>query len=128
MGELTMGVSWLAVGVGTFLSFMLGSLWYSKLMFGEKWTAGVGVEMNTGSTQPIPALILQFIGTFLLAWLIGITAANETLLLPVLIAVTICVLLIAACLFAAHSRYAALVEGGFVLVMVAIMIVCHTFL
>ena len=29
MNELTMDVNWLAVGIGTVLSFMLGWLWYS---------------------------------------------------------------------------------------------------
>ncbi len=128
MDELTMGVNWLAVAAGTVVSFMLGGLWYSKMMFGEKWAAGVGVEMGTGATQPVPTLVLQFIGTFLLAWLIGITAANEALLMAVLIAVTVSVLLIAACLFAANSRYAALTEGGFAIAMVFIMIACQAIL
>ncbi len=125
MEELTMGVNWWAVGAGTVLSFMLGSLWYSKMLFGEKWAEAVGVETGDGATQPVPALIVQFIGTFLLAWLIAITAASGTLLLPILIAVTVTALIGAASLFGNNSRYAAIVEGGFVIAMAAIMLACQ---
>ena len=34
MNELVDGVSWLAVGIGAFASFLLGWLWYSPTLFG----------------------------------------------------------------------------------------------
>ena len=43
MSELTSGVSWLAVIVGAIVAFLLGWLWYSPQLFGEKWAAGSGV-------------------------------------------------------------------------------------
>lgn len=36
MGELTTGVSWLAVIIGAIASFVLGWLWYSPKLFGPK--------------------------------------------------------------------------------------------
>jgi hypothetical protein len=36
MNELTYGVSWLAVGAGFVLSFILGWLWYSPKLFGKQ--------------------------------------------------------------------------------------------
>lgn len=125
MGELTSGVNWLAVGIGAVLSFGLGALWFSPMMFGEKWAAGVGVEIGIGSEQPKAALTLQLIGTCLLAWLIGITAASDALMLAILITLTISVLIAAAGLFGGSDRYAALAEGAFPIAMLLIMVLCH---
>ena len=44
MAELTEGVNWLAVGVGTVLSFLLGWLWYSPCYLQDKWMEGVGMK------------------------------------------------------------------------------------
>lgn len=128
MGELTTGVNWLAVGISTFLSFGLGALWYSPVMFGVKWAEGVGVEMGEGSTQPVAALVLQLIGTFLFAWVMGIAAASGLLMLAILIALSTGVLLSASGLFDGNSRYAAVVEGVFVIAMFVIMLICHAVL
>ncbi|MEX0964199.1 MAG: DUF1761 family protein [Pseudohongiellaceae bacterium] len=124
MGELMTGINWLAVGIGTVLSFCLGAMWFSPVMFGQKWAAGVGVKAGEGATQPF-ALLLQFVGTLLLAWLVGIAAANEALLLAALLALTVSLLLGASDLLAGSSRYAAVVEGAFPIVMVVIMVLCH---
>tara|TARA_B110000858_G_scaffold198436_1_gene264965 strand:+ start:10987 stop:11373 length:387 start_codon:yes stop_codon:yes gene_type:complete len=128
MGELTNAVNWLAVGIGAVLSFGLGALWFSPMMFGEKWAAGVGVEIGEGSAQPKAALILQLIGTCLLAWLIGITAASDALMLAILITLTISVLIAAAGLFGGNDRYAAFAEGAFPIAMLVIMVLCHAVL
>ena len=128
MGELTAGVNWLAIGIGTFLSFGLGAMWYSPLMFGVKWAEGVGIEIGKDAKQPVAALVLQLIGTFLFAWLIGIAAAREELLLAMMIALTVGVLLAASDLFGENSRYAAMVEGAFPVTMGIIMVVCQLIL
>ena len=73
MGVLFEGVNWLAVGVSTIICFMLGALWYSPMMFGTKWAEGVKVDIGPEARQPVAALVTQFIGTLLLAWLIGLT-------------------------------------------------------
>ncbi|PCI82150.1 MAG: twitching motility protein PilT [SAR86 cluster bacterium] len=128
MGELTAGVNWMAVGISAILSFGLGALWFSPMMFGEKWAAGVGIEIGGESTQPKAALILQFLGTCLLAWLIGIAAASDALMLASLITLTISVLMIASGLFGGNSRYAAIAEGVFPIAMFLIMMLCHAVL
>ncbi len=125
MESLTTGVSWWAVGISTVLCFMLGGLWYSKLLFGEKWAEGVGVDMQSGNQQPVPALVLQLIGTFLLAWLIALAEAINAYPAAVLIVLTTTVLLIAANLFSEHTLYASLVQGLFVVAMAIIMVLCN---
>ena len=122
MGELTDGVNWLAVGVGTVLSFLLGWLWYSPKMFAKKWIEGINVKPNGSTTPPASAMIMQLLGTFLLAWLVGITAAHNALATIILIVITIIALIIANGIFASKSNYAIATEAGFVAAMAVVMI------
>ena len=57
MGELTEGVNWLAVGVGTVLSFLLGWAWYSPLLFVKKWIEGINVKPNPNAKMPAAAMV-----------------------------------------------------------------------
>ena len=123
MTELTTNVNWLAVIVGFALAFGLGWLWYSPKLFGTKWAEGVGVKVGDSSSMPMTAMALQAIGTFLLAWLVGITAASNALATIILIAVTIMVLMAAGAHFTKKSAYAMWTEVGFVAAMVVVMIV-----
>lgn len=125
METLVTGVSWWAVAVSTVISFMLGGLWYSPRLFGKKWAEGVGIDMSSGSKQPVPALVLQLLGTFLLAWVISLAVAIGAHAAGMLIVVTITVLLIASGLFAENSLYSAMVQGLFVVAMAVIMFVCN---
>lgn len=122
MAELTTNVNWLAVIIGFVLSFLLGWLWYSPKLFGTKWAEGVGVKMGEASKMPMAPMVLQAIGTFLLSWLVGITAANNALATIILIAVTFMVLMAASANFTGKSTYAMWTEVGFVAAMVVLMI------
>ena len=44
--ELFSQMNWLAVLVAAIAYFMLGAIWYSKALFGAKWAALVGINMN----------------------------------------------------------------------------------
>ena len=44
--EIFSQINWLAVLVAAIAYFMLGALWYSKALFGSKWAAVVGLNMN----------------------------------------------------------------------------------
>jgi hypothetical protein len=44
--EIFSQINWLAVLVAAIAYFMLGALWYSKTLFGTKWGAAVGIDMN----------------------------------------------------------------------------------
>ncbi len=70
-------------------------------------------------------LLVQAIGTFLFAWVIGITAAANQLLFVILIILTIVFLFISGGLFSQKSRYTITTEAGFVVAMAVIMIVCQ---
>ena len=122
MVELTAGVNWLAVIIGFVLAFALGWLWYSPRLFGRKWAEGVGLDPSGPETMPVAAMAFQAAGTFLLAWLVGITATHEALFTIILIALTIMMLLAAGGFFTKKSGYAIATEAGFVAAMVVVMI------
>ena len=123
MGEITSGVNWLAGTVGAVAAFLLGWLWYSPKLFGVKWAEGVGVSIDDSSGPSGFAMAAQAIGTFLLAWVVGVTAAADALLTIILIVLTLVVLMVAGGKFSQKSGYAIVTETGFVVVMAAIMIV-----
>ena len=122
MEELTLNVNWLAVVVGFVLSFLLGWLWYSPKLFGAKWAEGIGVELGKAGDMPVIAMVMQAIGTFMLSWLVGITAANDALLTIVLIVLTYAVFQISAGHYAKKSQYAIMTEAGFTVAMAVVMI------
>jgi len=123
MEELIAHVNWTAVIVGAVVSYLLGSLWYSKKLFGPKWAEGAGVSMDETSGVPVAAMVMQAIGTFLLAWVVGITAAANELLTIILIVATVIVLHLASAMFCQKNAYAIRTETGFILTMTVIMIV-----
>jgi len=123
MNELLDGVNWLAVIVGFVVAFIIGAIWYSPKLFGAKLAEGVGVDINESSGPAIMPLVVQAVGTFLLSWLVGITAAANALFTILLIMLTIIVLMVAGGLFSQKSRYAIVTEASYVLVMVVVMII-----
>ena len=123
MEELTNNVNWLAVVVGFAVSFVLGWLWYSPRLFGKKWAEGVGIDMSQTAKMPAGAMIAQALGTFMLAWIVGVTATNDALLTIVLFVLTYIVLQIAGGLFTKKSTGAIAIDAGFILAMAVVMII-----
>lgn len=125
MDAITTGISWWAVGISTIISFFLGGLWYSPVLFGKQWSQGVGVKIGDSSTQPVAGMVLQLTGTFFLAWIIALADAINAWPAAVLIVIALTTLLIASNLFSEHSMAASLIQGLFVVVMALIMVVSN---
>ncbi len=117
------GVNWLAVLVGTAAAYGLGMLWFGPL-FGRVWAAG-SHGITPPATPPLAAMGLQLLGTFLLALVIGITAATDALILALLVILALAVLGLAGALFGQKSTAASLVDGGYGLAMGAVMILAQ---
>ena len=124
MEELLTNMNWTATIVGAVAAFLLGWVWYSPTLFQKKWLEGVGIAPDDNSSMK-HAMFAQIVGTFLLAWVIGITETTNSLSFAVLIALTIAVLIKANGLFSHKSKYAIMVESGFILAMVVVMIIAH---
>ncbi len=122
MNELTTGISWLAVIAGAILSFLLGYFWYSPMLFGPKWAEGSRVQMNTADAMPVGAMVAQGIGLLLMSWFVGVTANNNALLTVILATVAFTVLQFSGNSFSGKSSYARLVDAGYWIGCLVIMI------
>lgn len=123
MDEITLGVNWLAVAVGAFLSFLMGWLWFSPKFLGKPWAAGVGIDIEAADNKPpAAAMVTQLLGTIMLAWLVGITAVTSSLLTLLLVVITFTLLSASQGLFIKKSTAAILIEQGYVVAMAIIMV------
>lgn len=125
MGEITTNVNWIATVVGAVIAFALGWLWYSPKLFGEKWAQGVRISFDDTAAPPLMAMLMQAIATFLLAWVVAVTAVNDALLTIILITLAIVAMVISGGLFAQKNRYAIATEAGYIVAMVVVMIICQ---
>lgn len=125
MGEITNNVNWMAVIIGAVISYGLGWLWYSPKLFGNKWMECQGMSTDDISGPPMTAMIVQAIGTFLLAWVVGVTASNNALLTVFLVILTLVFLMAGGGLYSQKKSNVIAIEVGYVIVMSAIMIVCQ---
>ena len=71
-------VNLVAVLVCSFITFILGALWYSPLLFGKKWAELIGKtseELKQGSNQMtyFMAFVLGFMTNFTLAFVINLS-------------------------------------------------------
>lgn len=72
-------LNWLAVVIAAFSAFVLGSLWYSNILFGKRW-----MKENKLTNEDIAkgnmlktfglAFVLAFIASFFLAMFVGVDA------------------------------------------------------
>jgi len=128
MDEIVANVNWLAVIVGAVLAFLLGWLWYSPVLFGKKWAAGVGVELGSANSMPVGAMVAQIIGTFLLAWLFGVTAKNNALLTIILVVLTLIAFTASSGQYVKKSSAAILIEAGYIVAMAVVLFVVQAIL
>ena len=67
-----MAINYLAVGVCTVVAVVLGGIWYSPKVFGDKWAAHVGqADQKPTPEQRRRAMILFTIGMFLMAFVLA---------------------------------------------------------
>lgn len=125
MADIIANVNWLAVIVGFVVAYGAGWLWYGPL-FGKVWSTGLGISMP--DKMPVMAMAVQAAGTFLLAWVIGVTETTNALALAVLIVATIVVLMIAGGLYSRKSGNVIGIETGYVVAMAVIMVAAQALL
>ncbi len=122
--ELIVNINWLAVCVGAIVAYGLGWLWFSPKMFGNKWMVGVGLTSES-KTSMTHAMITQAVGTFLLAWVLGVTETTDSLAFAILVSLTTATLVKANGFFCGKSKCAIGVEAGYIVAMVIVMISAH---
>ena len=122
MMELTQGVSWLGVIIGAVAAFFVGWLWYSPILFGKKWAAGLGLDLGSASEMPMGAMGAQMLGLLLMSWFVGVTAVSNALLTVILATIAFTVLAYAGGMFAKQNDYVRNVNAGYWIVALVVMI------
>ncbi len=65
-------LNWLAVLVAALAYFALGAVWYSDALYGKQWRAATGQDMGSGGTPDAGPMILNFVGWFIAALVLGL--------------------------------------------------------
>ncbi|HCA91385.1 MAG TPA: DUF1761 domain-containing protein [Alphaproteobacteria bacterium] len=126
MMELTQDVSWIAVIVGAVLAFFAGWAWYSPIGLGNRWAQGLGIDM--GGKPPVTPMMLQGLGLFLLSWFVAVTAASGALMTLLLGALAFVVLGYSGESFAGHTPAVRLINSGYWVLAVVVMILTNAVL
>lgn len=116
-------VNWPAVLLGTVAAYALGMLWFGKL-FGTAWARG-SHGIQPPKSPPVPAMLVQLIGTFLMAWLIGATETQQAIWTALVAILAIASLQLGGGLFSQKSATAALIDGGYVVAAGGLMILAQ---
>ncbi len=122
MEDITANVTWSAVLAGAILSFVVGWLWYSPMLFGKGWAAGSGVRLDSADKMPVGAMLAQAAGLLLMSWFVAVTAARDALATGILATLAFTALAGSGAMFSGKNAYARHVDAGFWLVALAIMI------
>lgn len=118
-------VNWLAVAVGTLVTFLVGWLWYSPKMFLKKWAEGSGVSSEPPEKMPVLSMFFQILALLLLAVVIGITAVANALITAILAILAVAVFTLSNGAWSQKSGYAMGVDFFYVIVSGVLMIVCQ---
>lgn len=73
MGTLFDYINWIAVFVAALAYFMLGAIWYSKLLFAPKWIAYLKIDINDPNAKK--GMGAMFGGSFLLMFISSLAIA-----------------------------------------------------
>jgi 4-hydroxybenzoate polyprenyltransferase len=119
------GMDWLPTVLGAVIAYALGWVWYSPKLFAYRWLDGVGLSVEDMTGPPIAAMAVQALGTFLLAWMIGLAFANAMPALAIVAVGALIVLLASSGLYTQKKWSAIVIEVGYVLVMTAVMVGAH---
>jgi hypothetical protein len=96
-------MNWMAVIVGATLAFGLGMIWFSPVMFGRAWAAG-NHGINPPASLPVTAMLIQGLGTFALALVVGLPDTGGLISTAVLA-------ILAASLLVAGMAFSAKIPG-----------------
>lgn len=118
-------LNWIAVIAGTVVAFLVGWLWYGPKLFGQGWAEGSGVKLNTADKMPVFAMITQLAALLLLALVIGVTATTDALGTAILAILACATFAVSAGAFINKSRYALVVDAGYIVIAGIVMVIAQ---
>jgi hypothetical protein len=120
-------MNWLAIIVGAIAAFGLGMIWFSPVMFGKAWVKG-SHEIRPPASPPVAAMLVQGLGTLVLALVVGLTVAGGLIGTAVLAILAASILTAGMDLFSQKSAAATLIDSGYITAMGALMLLAHAVL
>jgi hypothetical protein len=117
-------LNWLAVILGAAAAFGLGMIWFSPMMFGKAWVEG-SHGIAPPASPPIAALLVQGLGTFALALVLGLTVAGGLIGASLLAILAASLLAAGMDLFSQKSARATVIDSGYIAAMGALMLLAH---
>jgi Protein of unknown function (DUF1761) len=120
-------INWPAVVLGTIAAFVLGMFWFSPKMFGKSWTEG-SHNIQAPDKPPMLAMLVQLLGTFALAFVVGITETNEAIGTAAAAILAVALTVAGMDLFSQKSGRATLVDAGYIVAGGVLMILAQAIL
>lgn len=120
-------LNWAAVIAGTIASFALGMLWFSPKMFGKSWAEG-SHNLQPPASPPIGAMVIQLIGTFVMALMVGLTETTQSIGAAFAGIAAIALIVAGMDLFSQKTGKATAIDAGFVVAMGILMIAAQALL
>lgn len=120
-------MNWSAVALGTIAAFALGMVWFSPKMFGKIWIEG-SHNIQVPDTPPKLAMLVQFLGTFALAFVVGMTETNEAIGTAIVAILAVALIVAGMDLFSQKTGRATLVDAGYVVTGGVLMILAQAVL
>lgn len=117
-------LNWPAIIAGTVAAFALGMIWFSPMLFGKAWSTG-SHNIQPPDSPPIAAMVVQLIGTFAFALMIGMTETYGAIAAALTGIVATALLVAGMDLFSQKSGRATLVDAGYIIAAGALMIVAQ---
>lgn len=117
-------INWPAVALGTIAAFVLGMLWFSPKMFGKSWSEG-SHNIQPPASPPMAAMVVQLIGTFALAFVVGMTETNEAIGTAVIAILAAALLVAGMDLFSQKSGRATVIDAGYIIAGGVLMILAQ---
>ncbi len=117
-------MNWTAVAVGTIAAFGLGMLWFSPLLFGRAWAAG-SHNIKPPASPPVLAMLIQFIGTAVLALVVGITETDQAIMTAIGAILAVALIVAGMDLFSQKNGKATAVDAGYIVAGGVLMILAH---
>jgi len=120
-------LNWPAVITGTIAAFALGFIWFSPMMFGKKWSSG-SHNIQPPTSPPIIAMVIQFLGMFALAIVIGMTETTGAILIALTAIIATALIVAGMDLFSQKTGKATTIDASYIVVSGALMIFAQVIL
>jgi len=117
-------MNWPAVALGTVLAFGLGMIWFSPMMFGKSWSAG-SHNIAPPESPPMMAMAVQFVGTLLLAGVVGMTETGQAIGTAVAAILAVALTVAGMDLFSQKSGKATAIDAGYIVMGGVLMILAQ---